>query len=101
MQVQDNSRINPYTGRTYSGGSTYYNTVPSGTNIHVYDSGWNSFGVGMWYGSMMHPWGGYYAVPHGVGYVHQPFSWGMLILDIIILALFVWLIVWMIRRYAR
>jgi hypothetical protein len=45
---------------------------------------------------MLHPWGGYYPAPGG-GYVHQPFSFFSLILDLIIFVFILWLVVFVIR----
>lgn len=97
-QVYQATRTNPNTGTRVYGGS-YYDYPPSGAS-HVYSAA-AGFAVGTWYGSMMHPWGsGYYPVKSG-GYIYKPFNWGYLILDIIVLALLVWLVVYLIRRYTR
>jgi uncharacterized membrane protein len=49
---------------------------------------------------MIHPWGGYYPLEGG-GYVHQPFSFLTIIMDIVILLIVIWLIVMIVRLFSR
>lgn len=87
------SKTNPDTGRTYYGGGTYYNSLPAGQKQS--SSIWpmvGAFAAGTFLGSMLHPSGGYYPTAGG-GYVHQPFSFMGLILDLAIAALVIWLVV--------
>lgn len=95
--VTDGSRVDPYSGRNYYGGSAYYNTVPNGYRASSFWPTVGAFAAGTFLGSMIHPWGGYYP-SYGGGYVHQPFSFMSLLLDLIVMAFIIWLAVFIIRR---
>ncbi|MCZ8513771.1 hypothetical protein O9H85_15285 [Paenibacillus filicis] len=85
--------MNPSTGRSYYGGSTYYNQVPP--NVKPRSSFWpavGAFAAGTFLGSMLHPMGGYYPAAGG-GYVHQSFSFLSLLFDLALAAFVIWLIV--------
>jgi uncharacterized membrane protein len=56
-----------------------------------------AFAAGTLLGSMLHPWGGNYAVMGG-GYVHQPFSMLSLLLDIVLLLVVIAVIRSLFRR---
>jgi hypothetical protein len=98
--VADGSKVNPNSGRTYYGGSTYYNNPPNGYRTSHFWPVVGAFAAGAMLGSMIHPWGGYYPMGGG-GYVHQPFSFLTLIMDIVILLIVIWLIVMIIRLFTR
>ncbi|MCZ8513055.1 hypothetical protein O9H85_11595 [Paenibacillus filicis] len=78
-------------GRSYYGGSTYSNTVPSGTKPSSFWPMAGAFAAGTFLGSMLHPMGGYYPAGGG-GYVHQPFSFMPLLLDIIAILFIIWFV---------
>jgi hypothetical protein len=98
--VADGSGVNPNSGRSYYGGSTYSNSPPSGYHISSFWPVAGAFAAGSMLGSMIHPWGGYYA-SEGGGYVHQSFSFLTTIMDIVIFLIVIWLIVTVIRLLTR
>jgi hypothetical protein len=87
-------------GRTYYGGSTYTNSPPVGYRTSHFWPVVGAFAAGSLLGSMIHPWGGYYPVEGG-GYIHQPFSFLTIIMDIVILLIAIWLIVTIVRLFSR
>jgi hypothetical protein len=95
----DGSKQSPYSGKSYYGGSTYYNNVPNGHRANTFWPVVGAFAAGTMLGSMIHPWGGYFP-QNGGGYVHQPFSFLSLFLDLIALALIIGLVVFVVRRIA-
>lgn len=88
--LQNGSTINPSTGKSYYGGSTYYDTVPNGQKPSSFWPVVGAFAAGTFLGSMLHPMGGYYPATSG-GFIHQPFSFMSLLLDIIVVILIIWL----------
>jgi hypothetical protein len=87
-------------GRTYYGGSTYSSTPPVGYRTSHFWPVVGAFAAGSLLGSMIHPWGGYYPLESG-GYVHQPLSLLTIIMDIVILLIVIWLIVYIVRLFTR
>jgi hypothetical protein len=86
--------------RTYYGGSTYTNSPPIGYRTSHFWPVVGAFAAGSLLGSMIHPWGGYYPLEGG-GYVHQPFSFLTIIMDIVIFLIVIWLIVIVVRLFSR
>jgi hypothetical protein len=96
----DGSRVSPYSGKTYYGGSTYSTSPPPGYRTSHFWPVVGAFAAGTMLGSMIHPWGGYYP-QNGGGFVHQPFSFLSLFLDVIILLFIIWLLVFVFRLFVR
>jgi hypothetical protein len=96
----DGSRVSPYSGKTYYGGSTYSNSPPPSYRTSHFWPVVGAFAAGTMLGSMIHPWGGYYP-QNGGGYVHQPFSFLTLFLDVIIILFIIWLLVFVFRLIVR
>jgi hypothetical protein len=86
--------------RTYFGGSTYSNSPPIGYRTSHFWPVVGAFAAGSLLGSMIHPWGGYYPLEGG-GYVHQPFSFLTIIMDIVFFLIVIWLIVTIVRFFTR
>lgn len=94
----------------YRSPSSNVTSVPRSTQFGYVNGqrtfSWSSpstFGVGLAsglvFGSMFHPFGGYYG--HGDYYGYQPVSTFAIIFDLIILALFIAFIIWLIRRVRK
>jgi hypothetical protein len=84
--------------RTYYAGSRYYDTPPASGRVSHFWPMVGAFAAGTFLGTMLHPWGGDYAVAGG-GYVHQPFSFMSFFLDILIIVLIIWGVSRLFRRF--
>jgi hypothetical protein len=99
-------RTSTVTGKVYSGNTTkgYYRGRPVSVH-HYYHAGYSPFGwfgyyhgftMGMFMGSMFHPWGAtYYSGGHYTNYGPSPLAW---IIDVILLILVIYLLYAFVRR---
>ena len=99
-------RTSTVTGKVYSGNTTkgYYRGHPVSVH-HYYHAGYSPFGwfgyyhgftMGMFMGSMFHPWGAtYYSGGHYTNYGPSPLAW---IMDVILLILVIYLLYAFVRR---
>jgi hypothetical protein len=87
-------------GKKYYGGSTYSSAPPAGYRTSHFWPVVGAFAAGTMLGSMIHPWGGYYQTDGG-GYIHQPFSFLTIFMDIVILLIVIWLIITIVRLFTR
>jgi len=99
-------RTSTVTGKVYSGNTTkgYYRGHPVSVH-HYYHAGYSPFGwfgyyhgftMGMFMGSMFHPWGAtYYTGGHYTNYGPSPLAW---IIDLIIVIVVIYLLYALVRR---
>ncbi|MFC5451339.1 hypothetical protein [Paenibacillus aestuarii] len=98
--VTSGSTVNPTTGKTYYNKSTYQSSVPTGSRSSSMWPMVGAFAAGTFLGSMLHPWGGYYGNA-SMGYVHQPFSFFSMLLDIILLIAIIAIVMKVFRSFRR
>ncbi|ULT56800.1 hypothetical protein L1999_27860 [Neobacillus drentensis] len=99
-------RTSTVSGKVYSGNTTkgYYRGHPVSVH-HYYHAGYSPFGwfgyyhgftMGMFMGSMFHPWGAtYYTGGHYTNYGPSPIAW---IIDLIIVIVVIYLLYALVRR---